>query len=199
MALIRGMADRIGAVERSGAAIAENVQRQAEAIEQINQNLMAAAASIAEVAGGMEELRHDAAENAGASGHVTAAAVDVNDRSGVLRQEVEYFITATSEATDWRAYSRYDCDIAVRVLRPGMQATNGRMRNLSRGGSAVTCNAEIAAGTECQVEGLLARPVPARVVQYAEGTLRLQFSQDEAVQANLATFVANNFTRQSAA
>jgi methyl-accepting chemotaxis protein len=199
MDLIRGMADRIGAVERSGAAIAENVHRQSEAIEQINQNLMAAAASIAEVAGGMEELRDDASENAGASGRVTAAAVDVNDRSGVLRQEIEYFIKATSEAADWRLFSRYECDIPVRITRPGMQAVKGRMCNLSRGGSAVTCDADIAVGNECQVEQLLEMPVPARVVQCAAGTLRLQFSQDAPLQARLAAYVDENFARQKAA
>ncbi len=198
MALIRGMADRIGAVERSGAAIADNVHRQGEAIEQINQNLMQAAASIAEVAGGMEDLRHDAAENAGASTKVTEAAGDVNDRSGVLRQEVEYFITATSEATDWRQYSRYDCDIPVQISRSGTAAVSGRIRNISRGGSAIACAHDMAAGAACQVEGLLAAPVPARVVQYTDGTLRLQFSQDPTVQTELAPWITTHFAEKAA-
>ena len=199
MTLIRGMADRIGAVERSGAAIAENVHRQGEAIEQINQNLMQAAASIAEVAGGMEDLRQDAAENAGASTKVTEAAGAVNDRSGVLRHEVEYFITATSEATDWRMYSRYDCDIPVQITRPDLPAISGRMRNISRGGSAIACPQEIVVGTACSVEGLLPVPVPARVVQWAEGALRLQFAQEPDVQVHLAKFVTDHFAQKAAA
>jgi methyl-accepting chemotaxis protein len=199
MTLIRGMTDRIGAVERSAAAIADSVQRQGEAIEQINNNLMAAAASIAEVAGGMEELRQDATENAGASGRVTAAAEDVQDRSGVLRREVEYFITATSEATDWRSFSRYDCDIAVTVSWPEHGTVSGRMVNLSRGGSAINCAQDKAVGGPCQVAGLLAAPVPARVVQWADGVLRVQFSQDKDIQEGLAAFVAERFVDREAA
>ncbi len=199
MALIRGMADRIGAVERSGAAIAENVHRQAEAIEQINHNLMQAAASIAEVAGGMEDLRHDAAENAGASTKVTDAAGNVNDRSGVLRQEVEYFITATSEATDWRVYSRYECDIPVRVTRADSPDVTGRVRNISRGGTAIACAHDIAAGTACCVEGLLPMPVQARVVQCADGIVRLQFSQESQIQDPLTKFITEHFAAKAAA
>ena len=199
MALIRGMAERIVAVERSGGAIAESVQRQGEAIESINQNLLQAAASIAEVAGGMDELRYDAQENAGASGKVTAAAGDVHDRSGVLRQEVEYFITATSEATDWRSYSRYECDVAVTIARAGAETVNGRVRNVSRGGAAIDCAQELAAGTACSLEGLLADAVPARVVQYSDGVLRVQFAQDQDAQARLAAFVAERFRQWEAA
>jgi methyl-accepting chemotaxis protein len=189
MALISGMADRIGAVEQSGAAIAESVHRQGAAIEQINVNLQHAADSIAEVAGGMTELHADAAENAGASGDVTDAASAVRERSGVLQQEVEYFIKATSEATDWRSFSRYACDLNVTITREGGQMVTGRVTNVSRGGCAIACAEAMAAGTPCGVEGLLVQPVPGRVVQGENGLLRLQFSQDEDVQARLAAFI----------
>jgi methyl-accepting chemotaxis protein len=199
MELIRGMTDRIVAVERSGGAIAESVQRQGDAIEQINQNLLQAAAGIADVAGGMDELRQDAQENAGASGRVTEAAGDVDERSLVLRQEVEYFIKATAEATDWRSYSRYECDMAVTVARSGFSTINGRIRNIGRGGAAIDCAQTIAPGAACEIEGLLASAIAARVVQYSDGVLRVQFAQDQDAQDRLGAFVAEKFCQLDAA
>jgi hypothetical protein len=147
----------------------------------------------------MDELRSDAQENAGASGKVTTAASDVHDRSGVLRQEVEYFIKATAEATDWRSYSRYECDVAVTIAGADTGTVNGRTRNVSRGGAAIDCAQELVAGTACSVEGLLEAGVPARVVQWSDGVLRVQFAQDQGVQARLAAFIAERYCQQDAA
>jgi methyl-accepting chemotaxis protein len=199
IALIRGMTERIAIVEQRGGAIADSVQRQGDVIERMNQNLVEAATSIAEVAGGMAELQADAADNAGASGQVSTAACDVGDRAGVLKQEIEYFIAATNEANDWRSFSRYECDIPVTIhLEDGM-SERGVVSNLSRGGAAIRCAVLLAAGATCRVEGLIAMPISTRVVNCGNGELRLQFSRQEGTNNCLAAFIADRFETMAAA
>jgi methyl-accepting chemotaxis protein len=198
IALIRGMAERIAEVEQRGGAIAESVQRQGDVIDRMNQNLMAATGSIADVAGGMADLQADAAENSGASREVDAAASNVRDRSGVLRQEIEYFIKATTESNDWRKFCRYDCDLPIMLIRGGGHTASGRLRNISRGGAATTCPIPMQPGAECFVEGLIDTRIAARVVQYDNDVVRLQFCRDEAVEEALGAFVALNFERSAA-
>jgi 4-hydroxyphenylpyruvate dioxygenase-like putative hemolysin len=43
------------------------------------------------------------------------------------------------------------------------------------------------------VEGLIAGPLPARILSNSDGLVRLQFSQSEAEQAQLAEFMAKRF------
>ncbi|HTZ71834.1 MAG TPA: methyl-accepting chemotaxis protein [Acetobacteraceae bacterium] len=199
MALIGTMTDRIGAVEQSGSDIAASVERQGTAIGDINENLLAAAASIAEVAGAMDQLLHDAAQNEGASGEVTAAAGDLSSRSEVLRQQIEYFIKATNETADWRSFVRYDYDAPVTIHAPEMQAVTGRLRNLSRGGAAIACASAPRRGASCELGGILGTPIPARAVHVADGVLHVQFSQTDDVQAGLAAFIAERFEHRTAA
>jgi len=198
-ALIHAMTNRIGAVERSSDAIASSVQRQGESIEQINQNLLAAAGSISEVAAGMQQLQEDVTDNAGASAQVTQTASDVQERSVVLRREVEYFIHASNEATDWRGFVRYECDDAVSILRNDKPAAPARMRNVSRGGAAVQCAAEMPQGAQCELAGLLAQPLPATVVHCGDGTIRMQFRDDAELQERLSEFIKNRFSARAAA
>jgi methyl-accepting chemotaxis protein len=199
MRLMHDMADRIGAVERCGVAIAESVERQGASIGQINQNLLAAAASITEVAGGMEELQGDAADNAGASRQVGDAAVSVQERSSVLRKEIEYFIKATNEANDWRSFRRYDHDAAVTVAHANGPPEHGRVVNLSLGGAAVSGIPAMPTGRVCSVGGLLSGPIPATVVVWNNGTLRLQFSQAADIQEALAAYIASHCKARAAA
>ena len=199
MALMHAMADRIGSVERSSGAIAERIQRQHISIDQINRTMLDASGSIAEVAAGMQQLQNDVAENSGASAQVTETAGDVRERTDLLRQEVEYFINATNEATDWRSFVRHDCSDNVSISRGGGPAVAGRMQDISRGGAAIACVAEMEPGMVCELVGLLPQPVPATAVQYKHGVLRVRFLRDEAVQNKLAAFMAERFGERQAA
>ena len=199
MSLIGAMTDRIGDVERSGEDIAASVQRQGTAIGDINANLLSAASSIAEVAGAMDELLRDAADNAGAADEVTGSAGDLSSRSGVLRQQIEYFIRAANEAADWRSFVRYDHVGAVTIQAADVQPCSGLTRDISRGGTSITCDAELRPGTPCQIEGILSIPIPARVVHATSGVIGVQFSQADDIQAQLAAFIADRFQLQDAA
>ncbi len=199
IALIHGMAERIVTVERRSGAIAESVHRQGGVIAHMNDQLVQAAASIAEVAGGMAELRADAEENAGASTMVGSAATDVRERAGVLRQEIEYFITATNEANDWRAFARYTCDHPVTIERDHGVGLSAKMCNISRGGAALACPQSLTPGSVCRITGLLPMDVPVRIIESSKGFVRVQFVQSDALDTELAKFVAKQFEGQVAA
>jgi methyl-accepting chemotaxis protein len=200
MTLIRGMAERIAGVERSGDAIGESVQRQGEAVARINQQITCVAESIAALAACMEDLRADAANNAGASERVNTGASSVKGRSGVLQLEVRRFITATNEAVDWRETRRYLYDSAIIITQLGKPPLHCRTRDIGTGGAAVMSPAtDFPPGGACHVEGLLPAPVPARVVQCGGGILHLQFSPDPDIQANLAAFMAGHVEQREVA
>jgi methyl-accepting chemotaxis protein len=195
MTLIRDMANRIEAVERSGGTIAETVQRQAESIEQINTNLLAAAGGIDQVAGSMRHLSDDAGDNAEASGQVNTAASNVRERSGMLRGEIEYFVSATNSASEWRSFVRHNDESPVTLTRRGSGSVSGRLQNISRGGAALSCatNVVMAPGTACILEGLPIGQLPARVVSHHGDVVRVQFSQSQTDQARLAAFINERF------
>jgi methyl-accepting chemotaxis protein len=199
IALIRGMAERIGAVEQSTGVLAESVRHQSGATDQIQHNLQAAAASISQVARSMEALRADAAANQGASGQVAAAALDVGERSGALRHEVEYFIKATDEASEWRAFKRYPWDKMVTVQCEGHRPLQARARNISQQGAAMTCDASLPPGAVCTVDGVIDTPLSAKVLQCDGGLLRVNFFPEESTQDALARFIRDHFEREAAA
>jgi hypothetical protein len=147
----------------------------------------------------MKQLQTDVTENAGASRQVAETATDVQDRSSVLRREIEYFTRATNEASDWREFVRYDCDIVVTIKTSDGSVVTGRMCNMSRGGAAVACLADLPRGVACHLENLLAQPVPATIVHCAGGVIGLHFSQAEDVQQSLGHFVAERFAAGKAA
>ena len=199
MQLIRDLAARISDVEQSGATIAANVQDQGDAVSKINIHLQAAVNSIAAVAAGMRELQLGAEDNSGASGQVTTAAGDVQDRSEILRDEITYFTKATNEASDWRDFRRYDCEIDVEVSGKDKQSKSGKICNISRSGAAIRVACDFAQGETCSIQGILSTPVTARVVQSASGMLRVQFSRDERAQEGLANYLNECFGKADAA
>lgn len=190
MWLIRGMAERIDALEHSAGSIAESVHRQGSATEDINRNLREAASSIGAVATSMVDLRRDALENAGASAEVSESAEDVEHRSAALRTEVETYIKVTDEAADWRTFTRYTVELAVQIVPPGAHAFPAQIFNISRSGAAMRCSTNLPPGSTCDVLGLTGATLPARVVQWKDGMLRLHFSQAPEHQAQLAARIA---------
>jgi methyl-accepting chemotaxis protein len=181
MWLIRGMAERIEALEDSAASIAESVHQQGTATENINQNLREAASSIEAVSTRMIELRHEADANSGASTEVSTAAQAVDHRASDLRSEVEHYIKASQEASDWRAFKRYDVRNPVRVADAAGVTLNAK---LEYGGN-------LSAGGECTILGLVDVPIPSRVVKLKGGVLSVQFSKAAELQHKLQAFVAD--------
>jgi methyl-accepting chemotaxis protein len=189
MWLIRGMAERIGALEQSAGTIAETVQRQGEATEEINRNLHAAADSIGSVATRIIGLRRDVHENAGASTEVSAAAHDVDRRSAAVRAEVEEFIRSTQEASDWRMETRYEASNRVRVRLADGATEAAQLQDISSQGAALLFDHMLAPGMECCVLDLVDEPIVAQVVHCADGVLRLKFSGSAETEGKLQVFL----------
>jgi len=183
--LIRGMVDRIAAVERAAGSIAESVQKQGGATETINHNLQQAAESIGGVSGCMAGLQSDASDNQALSVEVADSAEAVQSRSASLRLEIEHYIRATQEAVDWRNDRRIDIDLPVRVANADGATEEGKLFNLSQSGAAIKCTLDSAAGTRCFVHGLTDVAAEASIIACLDGVLRVQFVEDQAVKARL--------------
>jgi methyl-accepting chemotaxis protein len=199
MWLIRGMAERIGALEQSASSISESVQRQGEATEDINHNLHRAADSIGAVATRIIDLRRDVQANLGASAEVSTAAQDVDLRSGSVRSEVEHYIRATEEATDWRNARRYDCDKWVRVRLLG--ATHDvQLKDVSIEGAALYFSEPVTPGTKCTLLGLIEMDLDTSVVDCQSNIMRLRFQYADGEEAMLEHFLQGLVTevRQAA-
>jgi methyl-accepting chemotaxis protein len=187
--LIRGMAERITALEVSAGTITSSVHKQGEATETINRNLREAAGNITAVADCMSGLQSDAAENLVLSSGVEQAIQLVEHKSSELRVEVEHHVKATHEGSDWRTYRRFDVDRPIRICGEGGTPIAGRLFNLSRSGGAIECPITLSPRAECQVLDLVEVPVNARVVARADGIVRVHFSQDEGLQEKLAEYL----------
>jgi methyl-accepting chemotaxis protein len=188
MWLIRGMAERIGALEQSASSISESVQRQGEATEEINHNLHQAADSIGAVSTQIVDLRRDVQANLGASAEVSTAAQDVDQRSGSLRSEVENYIRATGEASDWRNTRRHECANWVRLRLHG-ETHEVQLKDLSTEGAALHFGLSVSPGTECALLDLVDQTIDARVVDWHTGMLRLRFQDSGDVEAKLQQFL----------
>ena len=196
MWLIRGMAGRIDALQLSAGSIAESVHRQGDATEAINRNLREAASSIGAVANKMQSLQADVESNAGASTQVSAAAQNVDRRSGELRTEVETFISSTSEAVDWRKSKRYDVELPLRLQSGSGPPMPVQSQNISVSGAAVVCDQEIEVGSACLLLDLVDAGVPAHVMQKNDAVLGLKFDLSPAMQAQLNERVAQVKAKQ---
>ena len=196
MWLIRGMAGGIDALQLSAGSIAESVHRQGDATEAINRNLREAASSIGAVATKMHSLQADVESNAGASTQVSAAARNVDRRSGELRTEVETFISSTSEAVDWRKSKRYDVDLPLRLRAGSGAPVPVQLQNVSVSGAALVCDQEIELGSECLLLDLVDAELPAHVMQRNDAVLGLKFDLSPAQQAQLDKCVAQIKAKQ---
>ena len=187
--LIRGMAERIAALELSAGSISDSVQRQGAATETINRNLREAAESISAVAGCMNGLQADAKQNQTLSLDVVSAAELVEKQSVELRVDVEHYLKATDESADWRTFRRVDTDLRVRVSGADGLAVAGTLINVSRSGAAIRCGKILSPGAACSIQDLVEGSADARVVMCGEGILRIHFMQNEALQDKLAALV----------
>jgi methyl-accepting chemotaxis protein len=197
--LIGDVSRRVAEVEKGGAAIAISVQSQAEAIAGINHHIQNTAAGIADLAASMNVLRHNATENAAASGAVSQATAIVEDRAHLLREEIEHFIEATNEQADWREFARYDCAAPVTLRTPEGNIHRLTLENISRGGAGIRGDVDLPPGSFVEILGLSPAPLKARVLNAKDGAVRVQFSGTTLTQAALRDFIGKNFFHARAA
>jgi methyl-accepting chemotaxis protein len=205
VAAVREVGSAIGQVNEVAAAIAAAVEEQSATTREIAASVQTVTGATHEASQAMNDVAavSETAEAAGQT--VQTNADEVGRTADVLRSELQQFLEAiakTDEA-DRRRYERISGAGALAGLRvTGRDEQRVVVANISRGGVALRCDWQSAAGVEVQV--VLpggAGVVTARTVRTENGVLALAFRQDEAMlrRVDVALEHIGGLTRSAAA
>ena len=189
--MIGRMAELVREVDSTGSAIMVSVAEQAAATDEITRSMSEAAQCTTAVSTAIATVREDAQETVRSASALLADADESARQSKQLQQEVEHFLAGMEKHSDRRQTGRIAVDMAVTVSARGGGTFQARLVDLSQTGAALRMVAELPAGQEVVVEGVVAGPLPARVVDWADGLARLQFRHDDATQSAVAGFIAS--------
>ncbi len=174
VAAVRRIAEKVTQLDRTAGAVAQAMQQQTSATEEIARSVAGAAASvrdvearIASVAGEARRSREDAAAMSGAAGEA---------RSGVTEMQrtlVHIVRTATSEV-DRRRHERSPAQGQMRLRIGGAAPTPHEVLNVSASGLAVHGTAR--PGQEVQGE-IAGHALRGKVVHAADGVVRVQLTE----------------------
>jgi methyl-accepting chemotaxis protein len=178
---VHEVGEAIGRMDEIAAAIAAAVEEQSVAMQEIASSVQTVARQNDEATRSMRELSKVAEGAGGASRSVLGAAQEVAQVSGTLRSEVDGFLAAMrADDGERRQSKRFPGGGAQAMLRQreGTE-TPATVRDVSRGGISLVCDARLEAGTE--VELVLAGidgPLAGRVARIGGGALAVVFHQD---------------------
>jgi methyl-accepting chemotaxis protein len=181
---VREVGLAIGQVESVATAIAAAVEQQAAATQEISSSVQTVTVATTASSQAMEQVLIVAEQADTASRSVVLAAEEVGQTATTLRVEVDDFLAAMKRGNDddRRAYERVPGGgtTAALTLR-GLAQVQAVVRDISRGGIALSCNTTAAPGTEVTV-GLPAGAgsVTGRIVRCSNGVASIAFRQDEA-------------------
>ena len=141
------------------------------------------------MAGSMSELRENASFTKNAAQQLFDAAADLAKQSETLRSDFETFIASVSRAGDRRIHERFEFDRPVTISSRGGSNIPGRSINISRGGAAFRCEGGFGVAEEIQIDGLDQTRIAARVIEAANGQVRVLFRIDEATSARIEALI----------
>ena len=187
---VREVGEAIGQVESVAAAIAAAVEQQAAATLEISGSVQTVTMAIAGAARSMQEVLTIAERTDTTSHTVLAAAGTVGQTADTLRVEVNDFLSAmagaNANAGDRRAYERIPAgDARASLLIPGRDEISSKIRDISRGGIALICDAVSPSGATVKVGLPAGGTVSGRIVRSEGGTLSIAFNQDAATAAQV--------------
>lgn len=176
----------ISKMDQVAASVAASIEQQSATTRQIAGNVHAVSEATDQTTHAMENVA-GVAENAGAvSDKVSDAAANIAGEAETLRTEVDQFLTAVRDDTgERRRYERLPGNGTVAIIRADNRpATKSVVVDMSRGGVALECDWQLAAGSEMELD-LPGAPgtVTARVVRSADNVLAVVFKQDTATLA----------------
>ena len=182
-------ASAIVEVDQAAAAIAVAVDQQAKATGDIVASVRTVSAATRQTAHAMQDLSV-MAETAVASGNaVLEGANEIHGTAETLQNELTQFLTALTRTDEdqRRRYERIDGrGLRARLSLPGRPEISVTIRDISRSGVAVDCDAAM----ECGSEAALLLPgtdgkVSARVIRTGDSRMALVFQQEAATLARV--------------
>jgi methyl-accepting chemotaxis protein len=178
---VSSVSDAIRRVDAVAAAIAAGAEQQGVTTREIAASVGQVAGMTAQAAIRMAEMTDAAASARGQTADVERAAIRVTQQTGVLQQEVHFFLEAVRDGNgDHKRHERQAATGDVALTLNG-QNSHGSLQDISLGGCNIATQLACDAGTELSL--LLpgaSEPVAARVAQNKNGTLSIFFRQDDA-------------------
>jgi methyl-accepting chemotaxis protein len=201
---VREVGQAIAQVASVATAIAAAVEQQAAATQEISASVQSVTQATNTAATAMEQVLSIAEQTDAASGSVLSAADEVGRTADTLRVEVNDFLSAMKreDSEDRRVYERIPGGGATASLAlRGANEVQAVVKNISRGGVALTCTAMGPSGAEAQVGLPGAASVAGRIVRCENGLVTVAFRQDAASLAALdrALDIIRQRTRAEAA
>ncbi len=187
--IIRQITEVITNIDGNSGAVAAAVTEQASATGEISRSANNAAEANRDMAGSMSELRENASFTKNAAQQLFDAAADLAKQSETLRSDFETFIASVSRAGDRRIHERFEFDRPVTISSRGGSNIPGRSINISRGGAAFRCEGGFGVAEEIQIDGLDQTRIAARVIEAANGQVRVLFRIDEATSARIEALI----------
>jgi methyl-accepting chemotaxis protein len=191
--LMRLIGEQVTRMEDSAGAIAAAVDEQGSATQEISRNVQQAALCIREVADRMDGLGRDADATRESSSDMLASFRRMAGQAAELHAEVDEFLRSISQTADRRSYERHAVDEAVEITTADGRLRHGRTIDFGAGGFAMRCDSLLPIGETVRVEGLAERPLPASVVAFGDGILRLHFRHDPETQAAVDAVLKRRF------
>jgi methyl-accepting chemotaxis protein len=178
---VREVGEAIGRMDGVASAIAAAVEQQDAATREISQSVQTVSRQTEDAKRLMMNVSEVADDAGRTSQDVMHVAEEVAQVSASLRTEVEEFLAAMRGGNSQRRrYERIPGGgmMAVMKLRDGTSVPS-EVKDISRGGTAIACNAAVEAGMDV----LMTLPdaggdVAGRIARIANGVLAITFRQD---------------------
>jgi methyl-accepting chemotaxis protein len=198
---------KVDAVARTARSVEAMIDEITGVITGIDERTSAISAAVTEQSAATQEISRSAEETSGHTGSVTAAilsvreatefaahassqlltsAADLSQQAERLQSETEHYLALMAKSGDRRVFDRLDCDLPTE-LRLGSVHLAARLLDLSQGGAALSLQrppdpALTAAGIELTLQ-CEDHQIPARIVEWQDGNVRIQFRFDDEAQA----------------
>jgi methyl-accepting chemotaxis protein len=155
VAAMSEISEFIGRMNEVSAAISAAVEEQSATTQEIASSVQAVSGATAHTAQAMDHVVVVADKAGSASRDVSTGATDIGSEAERLRGEVEQFLNAIRSDADTderRRYERIPGNGASVTLRAQGSDIPAGLRNLSRGGAALSCDRQLPTGIMVELE-----------------------------------------------
>jgi methyl-accepting chemotaxis protein len=187
--ILKGIGEVIIRVNDSATAIAETVDQQLGATQEIARNVAEAHSGTQEVTRNIADVSRDAHDTGQMAEEVNKAASEVSREAAAIEHEIGQFLRSISRAGERRDVERHACTLPA-VLTLGGQTHTGRLIDISLNGACISVTVDPPAGRPFSLVIDGTTQIEGRVVGTEADVTRLQFDLSDATGAKVQALIA---------